>query len=179
MKGEGNHNFGKSFTKETRKKMSISIRKAKGCVSDEIIIQVRKLVADGHKNTEIQEILCLPSHTITRIKNGEIVCINEEKKSKQSLTQIEVNLSKRKIITEEIIIVIEKLNEKWKPMQILDYLIEERNRKNITNTITIDIIKNIKRNLTNSKQVIYETELPKEKYEYYLKIIKDFNEKPV
>jgi hypothetical protein len=179
MKGEGNHNFGKSFTEETKKKMSVAIRDAKCGVSDEIIMQVRKLIAEGHKNTEIQEILCLPRHTITRIKNGRIVCRNEVKKDKQPITQVEINLSKRKIKTEEIIIVIEKFNEKWKPMQILDYLIEERNRKNINNTITIDIIKNIKRNLKNGKQVIYETELPKEKYEYYLKIINEFVNKSV
>ena len=179
MKGEGNHNFGKSFSEETKKKMSISIRDAKGSVSDEIITQVRNLIDEGHKNTEIQELLSLPKHTITRIKNGEIVCRNEEKKEKQSLTQVEVNISKRKIQTDEIIIVIEKLNENWKPMRILDYLIEERNKNNTPNTLTIDIIKNIKRNLTNGKQVIYESEFPKEKYEYYLKIINEFAEKSV
>jgi len=174
MKGEGNHNFGKSFSKETKKKMSTAIRNAKSGVSDELIIQVRELIAEGCKNVEIQLKLNLPKHTITRIKNGEIVCRNEEKKEKQPLTQVEMNLSKRKIQTDEIIVVIEKLNEKWKPMQILDYLIEERAKHNIPNTLTIDIIKNIKRNLTNGKQVIYETELPKEKYEYYLKITNDF-----
>jgi hypothetical protein len=179
MKGEGNHNFGKSFSEETKKKMSISIRESKKGVSDEIITQVRNLIAEGHKNTEIQELLSLPKHTITRIKNGEIVCRNEEKKEKQSLTQVEVNLSKRKIQTDEIIILIEKLNENWKPMRILDYLIEERNKNNTPNTLTIDIIKNIKRNLTNGKQVIYESEFPKEKYEYYLKIINEFAEKSV
>jgi hypothetical protein len=174
MKGEGNHNFGKSFSKETKKKMSTAIRNAKSGVSDELIIQVRELIAEGCKNVEIQLKLNLPKHTITRIKNGEIVCRNEEKKEKQPLTQVEMNLSKRKIQTDEIIVVIEKLNEKWKPMQILDYLIEERAKHNIPNTLTIDIIKNIKRNLTNGKQVIYETELPKEKYKYYLKITNDF-----
>jgi len=179
MKGEGNHNFGKSFSQETKKKMSISIREAKGGVSDEVILQVRQLISECKKNTEIQELLGLPKHTITRIKNGDIVCCNEEKKTKKSLTQIEINLSKRKIQTEEIIVVIEKLNENWKPMKILDHLIEERNKLNITNTLTIDIIKNIKRNITNGKQVIYEPELPKEKYEYYLKIINEFSEKSV
>jgi hypothetical protein len=127
MKGEGNHNFGKSFSEETKKKMSTSIRNAKGSISDEVILQVRKLVAEGHKNIEIQEMLCLPKHAITRIKNGEIVCRNEDKTEKQSLTQVEVNLSKRKIQTDEIIIVIERLNEKWKPLRILDYLIDRRN----------------------------------------------------
>lgn len=179
MKGEGNHNFGKTFSEETKKKMSVSIRESKGGISDETIIQVRKLILEGNKNTEIQEILCLPRHTITRIKNGEIVCRNEEKKEKTALTQVELNLSKRKIQTDEIIIVIERLNEKWKPMKILDYLIEERNINNIPITITIDIIKNIKRNLTNRKHIIYESELPKEKYEYYLKIINEFSEKSV
>ncbi len=176
MKGEGNHNFGKSFSEETKKKMSTSIRDVKGGVSDEIIIEVRKLIAEGYKNIEIQEKLNLPRHTVTRIKNGEIVCRNEVKKEKHSLTQVEINLSKRKIKTDEIIFVIEKLNEKWKPMQILDYLIEERNKNNIPNELTIDIIKNIKRNLTNKKYVIYESELPKERYEYYTQLLKEFVE---
>lgn len=179
MKGEGNHNFGKTFSEETKKKMSVSIRQAKGGVSDEIIIQVRKLVEEGYKNTEIQEMLSLQRHTITRIKNGEIVCRNEEKKEKQPLTQVEINLAKRKILTDEIIIVIERLNENWTPMRILDYLIERRNSNKITNNLTIDIIKNIKRNVINGKSVIYESELPKERYEYYLTLINDFAQKSV
>jgi hypothetical protein len=179
MKGKQNHNFGKKFSEEIKKKMSISIRKAKGGVSDDIILNVRKMIEEGYKNIEIQEKLSLPRHTITRIKNGEIICYNEQKKEKCSLTQVEINLSKRKIQTDEIITVIEKLNEKWKPMQILNHLVEIRNFNNIINNLTIDIIKNIKRNLTINKDVIYETELTKEKYEYYLKILNEFNEKNV
>ena len=171
MKGEGNHNYGKTFLEETKKKMSNSIREAKGSVSDEIIIHVRKMITEGYKNVEIQELLTLPRHTITRIKNGEIVCRNEEKKDRITLTQEEVNLSKRKINTDDIIIIIEKMIEKWKPTQILDYFIEQ----NKTN-ITIDMIKNIKRNLTNSKTIIYESELSKERFEYYTSLIKQFTE---
>jgi hypothetical protein len=179
MKGEGNHNFGKTFSEETKKKMSASIRDAKGGVNDDIIIQVRKLIEEGHKNTEIQEMLALPRHTVTRIKNGVIVCRNEEKKEKQSLTQLEVNLSKRKILTHEILLVIERLNENWKPTRILNYLIGRRNTNNESepNNLTIDIIKNIKRNLTNGKSVIYESELSKERYDYYLTLINDFAKK--
>ena len=179
MKGEGNYNFGKTFSDETKKKMSISIREAKCSVSDEIIIQVRNLLAECHKNIEIQEILRLPRHTITRIKNGTIVCKNEVKENRKPLTQQEINLSKRKIQINEIIIVIDKLIENWKPKQILDYLIEIRNNNNIPNNLTIDIIKNIKRNLINGKQIIYESELPKEKYNYYAKIINNFSKKTV
>ena len=113
-------------------------------------------------------------HTVTKIKNGDIVCRNEEKKERKPLTQEEINLSKRKIQTNEILIVIEKLNEKWKPLQILDYLTEIRNNNKIENNLTIDIIKNIKRNLTNGKQVIYESELSKERYEYYINLINIF-----
>jgi hypothetical protein len=174
MMGDGNHNFGKTFSEETQKKMSISIREAKGGVSDEIIIQVRNLFQEGRKNIEIQELLKLPRHTITKIKNGEIVCRNETKTDRKSLTQEEINLSKRKIQTNEIIIVIEKINKKWPPMQILDHLIEIRNRNNIQNNLTIDIIKNIKRNLTNGKQVIYKSELSKVDYEYYSQLINIF-----
>jgi hypothetical protein len=177
MKAEGNHNFGKSFSEETRQKMSISIREAKGSVSDETIIKVRNLIAEGRKNIEIQELLKLQRHTVTRIKNGEIICRKEVKNDRMPLTQEETNLSKRKIQTDEIIIAIEKLIENIKPMQILDYLIERRNNNNIPNHLTIDIIKNIKRNLLNGKPVIYESELPKEKYDYYNEIIKSFVKK--
>jgi hypothetical protein len=34
------------------------------------------LIKDGYKNIEIQNMLDLPRHTITRIKNGRITCIN-------------------------------------------------------------------------------------------------------
>jgi hypothetical protein len=171
MKGEGNHNYGKKFTEETKKKMSVSIRDAKGGVSDETIIKVRDLLKEGHKNIDIQNLLNLPRHTITRIKNGEIVCRDEAKKDKKSLTQEELNLSKRKISVDDIIFVIEKFIDKLKPMQILDYFIEQNK-----NNITIDMIKNIKRNLQNGKSVIYESELSKERHEYYLNLLKLFTE---
>ena len=174
MKGEGNHNYGKSFSEEIKKKMSISIREAKGVVSDENIIKVRKLIEEGNKNIEIQELLGLSRHIVTRIKNGEIVCRNEEKINKNKLSQEEVNLSKRKIKTHEIIFVIEKIIENWKPIHILDYLIEERNKNNIPNDITIYIVKNIKRNLKNNKTIIYESETSKENYHYYLSLLEKF-----
>jgi len=171
MKGTGNHNYGKIFSEETKKKMSLSIRDAKGSVSDEIIIKVRELLKEGHKNIDVQKLYDLPRHTITRIKNGEIVCRSEEKKEKTPLTQEEVNLSKRKISADDIIIIIEKFIEKWKPTQILYYFIEQNK-----NNITIDIIKNIKRNLKNNKTIIYEQELSFERYKYYNDLVKQFTE---
>jgi hypothetical protein len=174
LSGEKNHNYGKSFSEETKKKMSISIRDAKRGVSDENIIKVRKLIEEGHKNIEIQELLGLPRHIVTRIKNGDVVCRSEEKINKHKMSQEEVNLSKRKIKTDEIIFVIEKFIENWKPIHILDYLIEERNKNNIPNDITIDIIKNVKRNLKNNKKNIYDSETSKEKYEYYISLLEKF-----
>ena len=171
MKGEGNHNYGKKFTEETKKKMSVSIRDAKGGVSDETIIKVRDLLKEGHKSKDIQNLLNLPRHTITRIKNGEIVCRDEAKKDKKTLTQEELNLSKRKISVDDIIFVIEKFIDKLKPMQILKHFIKQNK-----NNITIDMIKNIKRNLQNGKSVIYESELSKERHEYYLNLLKLFTE---
>ena len=174
MKGDGNHNYGKSFSEETKKKMSTSIRDAKGGVRDETIIQVRKLIEEGHKNIGIQELLGLPRHIVTRIKNGDLVCRSEEKINKHKMSQEEVNLSKRKIKTDEIIFVIEKFIENWKPIHILDYLIEERNKNNIPNNITIDIVKNVKRNLKNNKTIIYESETSKEKYDYYISLLEKY-----
>lgn len=155
MKGEGNHNFGKAFSEETRKKMSVSIRDAKSGISDETILQVRQMIQDGYKNVEIQSHLELQKHTITRIKNGELVCRDETKKERVSLTQEQVNLSKRKINVNDIIIVLEKLViEQLKPTVILHYF-KEQNKLNVS----IDMIKNIKRYLTNGKTIIYESEL--------------------
>jgi len=171
MKGEGNHNYGKIFSEETKHKLSNSIRDAKGGISDEKIIEVRNLLQEGYKNIDVQNLLNLPRHTLTRIKNGKIKCRNEIKNQQQSLTQEQVNLSKRKILVDEIIIVIEKFIEKWKPKQILDYFIEQNK-----NNVTIDIIKNIKRNLINGKTIIYKSELVKERYEYYLELLKQYSD---
>jgi hypothetical protein len=166
MSGETNHNYGKTFSEETKKKMSTSIRDSKGGISDEDIIKVRQLLKEGYKNIDIQQLMNLPRHTVTRIKNGMLICRNEERQAKVSSTQELVNLSKRKINAEDIITTIEKHIEKWKPTQILDYFIEQNK-----NNITIDIIKNIKRNLQNSKPIIYESELTTDRYEHYLYLL--------
>jgi hypothetical protein len=76
MKGTGNHNFGKKLTEDTKNKMSNSIKLAKRIISDETIIKVKSLIKDGYKNIDIQNMIDLPRHTITRIKNGRITCIN-------------------------------------------------------------------------------------------------------
>jgi hypothetical protein len=174
MMGEGNHNFGKTFSEEHKKKMSNSIRDAKNGVSDEIIIKTREMIQSGYKNVDIQCILGLPRHTLTRIKNGIIICRNEENKERKTLTQEESNISKRKIKTNEIIIVIEKYIEGIKPCIILDYLVEKRNKGQIPNELTIDIIKNIKRNLTDHKRLIYESEVSTEQYIYYNELLDKF-----
>lgn len=166
--------YKKIVSEETKKKMSVSIRDAKDGVSDEDIIKVRDLIKEGYKNIDIQTSLNLPRHTITRIKNGKLVCRDEEKINKQILNQEQLNISKRKITCEEILKVIEKCIENWKPSKILDYLIEKRTQSHIENTLTIDIIKNIKRNLKNKKNVIYESELTKEMYVYYINLLQQF-----
>jgi hypothetical protein len=174
MKGKGNHNYGKTFSEETKRKMSLSIRNSKGSVTDETIETVRKLIEDGYKNIQIQELLNLSRDTVSKIKNGKLVCRYEEKKEHKSLSQEELNLSKRKISANDIIFIIEKYIEKYKPSQILnDFL-----KKNKTN-VTIDIIKNIKRNLINNKRILYESELSNDKYVYYMNLRKHFTENNV
>lgn len=177
MKGINNHNYGKSFSEETKKKMSTSMRDAKNGISDKMIIDIREWLKNGHKNIEIQEHFQLPRHTITRIKNGYIVCRNEVKKEKKSLTQEEVGVLKRKIRVNEILIVIEKCIEEEKPASILKFLIDERRNKNIMNELTIDIIKNIKRNILQNKMPVYEFEVTEEKYKHYSDIVQTYNSK--
>jgi hypothetical protein len=176
MKGEGNHNFGKTFSNETKQKMSISIRNAKQSVSDELIMKVRESFKEGHKNVEIEKMYDLPRHTVLRIKNNQIVCRTEEKIYQKPLTQIESNLVKRKITTEDILITIEKYIDKLKPMQILDHFIEYKNKNGLQHSITIDIIKQIKQKLINGKTIIYEQELNKEKYDYYKSLLQKYKE---
>ena len=74
MKGAKNHNYGKEKSEETKKKMSIAIRNSKKGVSDEIILKVKEYISQGHKNVEIQKIMNLPRHTVSRIKNNIIQC---------------------------------------------------------------------------------------------------------
>lgn len=171
MKGTGNHNYGKSFSEETKKKMSISIINSKRKITDETIEIVRKLLQEGYKNVQIQEQLNLSRDTVTKIKNGKLVCICEEKREHKPLSNEELNISKRKISSDDIIFVIEKYIENLKPGEILHHFIEQ-NKLNIT----IDIIKNIKRNLINNKTILYESELPLDKYKYYISLRKQFTE---
>ncbi len=164
MKGINNHNYGKKFSEETKQKMSNSIRESKGSVSDDIILQVRLLIEQGYKNIDIQNSLSLNRHTVTRIKNGTIVCRNENKNQKIPLTKEQIAISKRKITVNEILCVIDKLLEKWEPMQILNYLVEERNKNEIKNTLTVNIIKNIKANILKDKLIIYNNEINQEQF---------------
>ena len=169
MMREGNHNYGKEKSLETRKKMSISIRDSKNGVSDETIISIRKLIEEGKPNVEIQEIMKLPRHTISRIKNGNLVCRNESKLI-QTTTQTERNIQKRKIMVNEILIVIDRIIEGEKPITILNELYEKNNN------ITIDIVKNIKKQILQNKIPFYDFEISKEKYEIYKNLIQEYNE---
>jgi hypothetical protein len=178
MTGKGNHNFGKPKSDETKKKLSDSIRYAKGGVSDEIINRVRELIQSGKTNMEIQDILSLPRHTVSRIKNGNIVCRNETKDIKTT-THIERNINKRKITANEILITMDKIFNDDKPMVILKTLVQNRENSNIPNTLTIDIIKNIKRSITNGELPIYNCEVNETIYNAYMERVIEYNKKQI
>ena len=179
MTGIGNHNFGKEFSEEHKKKISDSIRDAKGGVSDETIIEVRKLFDEGKTNIEIQELLQLSRHNVTRIKCGNIICRTEEKIEKNKTTQEDRNIAKRKIALDEIFIVLDKIIKNDPPTVILDFLNNRRHSyKNYTN-LTVDIIKNIKRNISQEpcKLPFYPSETTAENYEYYKSIFEKVSTK--
>ena len=196
MKGSGNYNYGKTFSEETKKKMSKSIRDSKNGVSDETILDVRKLLSQGMLNVEIQEKLNLPRHTVTRIKNGHIVCRNEDKIENVPLTKDQINAAKRKIKLDEIFVVIEKYVENKSPSDTLEYLstmrvqnnVENKSpsdtleylstmrvQNNVENNLTIDIIKNIRKKLSNKQIPFYEFETSSEKYNHYKNMIENCN----
>lgn len=179
MKGTGNHNFGKLKSTETKKKMSTSIRDARGGVSDEIILKVRELIKDGKRNMEIQDLLTLPRHTVTRIKNGIIACRTEEntEEPKIPLSKEAQNIKKRKIHLEEMCIVIENLVKEEKPMVILQQLDAARLKQQVKNDLTTNIIQNIRKDIKKGKLPFYKSEVSIEKYEYYLQLISTYNKK--
>lgn len=168
MKGEGNHNYGKQFSYETKKKMSISIRSAKGVLNDEKIIIIRKLLYEGKTNTEIKDIMMVSRDIVSKIKNGKIVCNNEISEKKTRTTLQERNIKKRKINVSQILTVIDKIAQNIKPSIILNYFV----KINPSTTITIDIIKNIKRSILENKLPFYESEVNPDIYlEYTNKIL--------
>ena len=113
---------------------------------------------------------------MSRIKNGNIVCRNETKNI-TSTTQIERNINKRKITVDEILLTMDKIFDENKPMSILNELVQKRQINNIPNTLTIDIIKNIKRNITNGELSLYKCEIPEEIYDAYMEKIIEYNKK--
>jgi hypothetical protein len=180
MTGAGNHNFGKLKSDETKKKMSTSIRDARGGVSDEIIIKVQTLISEGKKNMEIQVLLNLPRHTVSRIKNGGIVCRTDEKEKKEDKTPLSKeaqNIKKRKIHLEEMCIVIEKLMKDEKPIAILKHLDTLRLKQQIKNDLTTNIIQNIRKCIKQDTLPFYKSEVSPEKYAHYLQLISNYNKK--
>jgi hypothetical protein len=169
MLGVLNHNYGKKFSNATKNKMSISIRHAKGGIDDNQIILVRDYIKKGMSINEIMKLLNLQRHTVSKIKNGKIVCMNEKKLTPK--TQIQTNILKRKINIDEIFTVLEKIIEGLTPVEMLDILIKKRAIENSVNNLTIDIVKNIKRNIKNGKHVIYKEELDENKYNDYLHLL--------
>jgi hypothetical protein len=174
MSGTGNHNYGKQFSEEHKKKISHAIRDAKGGVSDETILEVRKLLKEGNPNVEIQEKLQLSRHTVSRIKCGKIICRTEEKVIKDKTTQEERNIAKRKIKIDEILIVIDKLIKNDRPTVILEFLNDIRNSYKNYDYLNIDVIKNIKRNICQNKLPFYQSEINTEDYEYYKQSIEQY-----
>jgi hypothetical protein len=175
MTGSGNHNFGKDFSEEHKKKMSNAIRDAKGGVSDETILEVRKLIKEGKSNVEIQEMLQLSRHNVTRIKCGNIICRTEEKIVKDKTTQEERNIAKRKITLDEIFIVVDKLIKKENPTVILEFLNDRRYSYKNYDYLNIDIVKNIKRNINQNIMPFYQSEMSVEDYTYYKNAIEEYS----
>lgn len=105
---------------------------------------------------------------VSKIKNGNIICRTEVKQEKRKTTLQERNMQKRKITVDEMMIVIDKLIQGIKPITIL----EDFEDANPETTITIDVIKNMKRNMGQNKMPFYENEVTAEKYaEYKDKIV--------
>lgn len=174
MKGENNHNFGKTFSEETRKKMSTSIRNAKNGVSDDTIVKVRQLIRQGLSNKTIEEQLGLARFVVSDIKNNKLVCRNEDKPARVNKSQYELNVSRRKLQPNEILMIIDNVINNEKPASILRKLIEQRYIKNIPNNLSIDMIKNTKRDIMNNNVPFYVEDFGNDVYMKYKDLINKF-----
>jgi hypothetical protein len=121
----------------------------------------------------------LSKHVVSRIKNGLIVCRTEEREERPDLSQEEINIRRRKITLPEMLVVVDKSVAGEKPGKILELLDAQRLKEGKKNDLTLDIIKNIKRNLQQNKLPFYKSELDAEKYEYYERLVKGFVEKNI
>jgi hypothetical protein len=160
MRGENNHNYGKRFSEDTRQKMSRSIRDAKNGICDENIQKVREYIRDGKSNQEIQQMMNLSRDTVYKIKCGLLVCRTETKDERPILSKTEQNIQKRKISLDCICKIVDYTLENKKPSEIFDLL-------ESGNPITIDIIKNIKRSMSQNKVPFYPMETTPACYENY------------
>jgi hypothetical protein len=173
MKGANNHNYGKKKSKETRKKMSVSIRKAKNGTSDKTIREIRNLIKQGHKNVDIQKMLDVGRHVVTRVKNGKLVCRDETKINHKTTTQIERNIAKRKVTLDELYVIVDKIFENLKPSKVLQFINEQRSN---AEQLGVDIVKNTKRNLLKSKLPFYKCEMDEHRFDDYQKKLISFLE---
>ena len=96
---------------------------------------------------------------------------------KATLSKEEQNIKKRKIHLDEILIVIDKTMKDEKPMSILEHLDAIRLKNNIKNDLTIDIIKNLRRDICHGKIPLYATEVSEETYKRYEKLIMAYSNK--
>jgi hypothetical protein len=78
-----------------------------------------------------------------------------------------------------MLIVVDKSVAGEKPGKILDILDAIRLKENRKNDLTLDIMKNIKRNLQQNKLPFYKSEVGEEKYQYYETLLKGFVEKNI
>lgn len=169
MKGNNNHNHGKKKSISWKKKV-IQTHRAKYDLTDLKIQEIRnEFICD--KNVKIQEIsnkYKLSKTVISNIKNRSLVCTYEKivpKKSKE-----ECNIQKRKVSAQEIMHIIERICDQDK----ISIILESVRNKFLGSKITIDIVKNIKRQLKKNILPIYSFEIDKDKYNYYLKIINEY-----
>ena len=160
MRGENNHNYGKTFSEDIRQKMSRSIRDAKNGICDEKIQEVRDLFNSGKTNKEIQELMGLSRDVVYKIKSGTLVCRTETKCKRPVVSKTEQNIKKRKISLECIFKIIDYTLENKKPADIMELL-------QSSNPITIDIVKNIKRSILQKQVPFYPIETSEQLYRDY------------
>jgi hypothetical protein len=162
---EHKEKIGKGISKTRRENSRFDL-------SDENILRIREMLNSGMKNIDIIKFEESQGRTINRyvvsdIKNNKIVLTSEDKPEIERKSQTELAISKKKITPEETIFILERIIDNESNKNILNQL-KENNKET---KASIDIIKNIKRNIGKNKEILYETETTPEIYQHHNELI--------
>lgn len=173
MRGENNWNYGKHFTEEHCKKISLATRE----ITDEKILEVRAAFAEGKSVQQVKDLCGISRYYASGIKNNNIVLTTERVEDVKTFkTSDELYIEKRVATLDEYLLIIDDLCEDvLRPGLICEKINNKRFENNPdSKELSVDVVKNLKRTLKKGKLPIYHCEVDDETYNKYEEKVRIF-----